>query len=100
MRLCAIAIATVVDMETATRRKRVRRKRGEPTEGAFYRLTPEVKASIDAYSRRYDVATWAVVEAAIRAFDPAESDLPFLAGDESNEDLFTAVSDLTERRSA
>lgn len=87
-------------METATRRKRVRRKRGEPTEGAFYRLTPEVKASIDAYSREYDVATWAVVEAAIRAFDPVNSELPLLARDGSHEDLFSAVSDLTERRSA
>lgn len=89
-------------METATRRKRLRRKRGEPTEGAYYRLTPEVKAAIDAYSEEYDVATWAVVEAAIRAFDPARSELPelaALAAATPPDDLFS-VPDLTERRSA
>jgi len=46
---------------------RVRRPRGTPTEGSYYRLAPDVKQSIDDWSVQFDVPTWAVIEAMVRA---------------------------------
>lgn len=55
---------------------RVRRRRGTPIQGAFYRLDPDVKAQIDDYSERFQVPTWAIVEAAIRAAKPGANGIP------------------------
>lgn len=55
---------------------RVRRRRGTPVEGAYFRLDPEVKATIDDYSDRFGVPTWAIVEAAIKAAKPGENGIP------------------------
>ena len=44
---------------------RVRRPRGTPPEGSYYRLAPDVKQSIDDWSVQFDVPTWA--EAMVRA---------------------------------
>lgn len=46
---------------------RVRRRRGTPTEGSYYRLAPDVKQSIDEWADQFDVPTWAIVEAMVRA---------------------------------
>jgi len=55
---------------------RARRRRGTPTQGVFYRLDPEVKAQIDEYSEQFQVPTWAIVEAAIRAARPGANGVP------------------------
>lgn len=55
---------------------RVRRRRGTPVEGAYFRLDPEVKAMIDDYADRFDVPTWAIVEAAMKAAKPGANGIP------------------------
>lgn len=46
---------------------RVRRRRGTPTEGSYYRLRPDVKQAIDDWSEQFDVPTWAIIEAMVDA---------------------------------
>lgn len=55
---------------------RVRRRRGTPVEGAYYRLDPEVKAMIDDYADQFDVPTWAIIEAAMKAAKPGPNGIP------------------------
>ena len=80
-RECDSDISYVADMTT-----RVRRRRGTPIQGSYFRLDPEVKAQIDEYSDRFGVPTWAIIEAAIRAANPETWDLP-TTGDEPLFDL-------------
>ncbi len=46
---------------------RVRRRRGTPTEGSYYRLRPDVKQAIDEWSEQFSVPTWAIIEAMVHA---------------------------------
>ena len=55
---------------------RVRRPRGTPTEGSYYRLAPDVKQSIDEWAVQFDVPTWAIVEAMVRATQPGADGIP------------------------
>jgi len=66
-----IAIEYGVRMTT-----RVRRRRGTPTEGSYYRLAPDVKQSIDDWALQFDVPTWAIVEAMVRATKPGSDGVP------------------------
>lgn len=68
---CDIDIAYGVRMTT-----RVRRPRGTPTEGSYYRLAPDVKQSIDDWSVQFDVPTWAVIEAMVRATKIGSDGIP------------------------
>lgn len=55
---------------------RVRRRRGTPTEGAYYRLRPDVKQRIDDWSEQFDVPTWAIIEAMADATKIGEHGVP------------------------
>ena len=66
-----IAIAYGVAMTT-----RVRRRRGTPTEGSYYRLAPDVKQTIIDWSDQFDVPTWAVIEAMVRATKVGSDGVP------------------------
>ncbi|MDF2712016.1 MAG: hypothetical protein K0R62_7668 [Nonomuraea muscovyensis] len=55
---------------------RVRRRRGTPVEGAYYRLAPDVKAMINEYADQFDVPTWAIIEAAMKAAKPGPDGVP------------------------
>ena len=55
---------------------RVRRRRGAPVEGVHFRLDPEVKAMILDYAERFDVPTWAIIEAAMKAAKPGPNGVP------------------------
>ncbi len=50
--------------------------RGTPTEGSYYRLAPDVKQSIDDWSVQFDVPTWAVIEAMVRATKIGSDGIP------------------------
>lgn len=55
---------------------RVRRQRGTPTKGTYFRLAPDVNQLILDYSEQFGVPTWAIVEAALRAAKPGEDGVP------------------------
>ena len=55
---------------------RVRRRRGTPTEGTYYRLRPDVKQTIANWSEQFDVPTWAIIEAMVDATTIGENGIP------------------------
>lgn len=55
---------------------RVRRRRGTPTEGSYYRLRPDVKQTIDDWSQQFSVPTWAIIEAMVHATKIGANGLP------------------------